>query len=80
MTVKPKSEIERLTAEVATYRHAFETTAADRDRLAAHAKELQARLDDIAMEAAARAMAPRKPASSDNLLVPRVIQTEGTAF
>jgi hypothetical protein len=65
MTAKSKREKDRLTTEVATYRHAFETTAADRDRLAAHAKELQARLDDIAMEAAARAIAPRKPASPD---------------
>jgi predicted O-methyltransferase YrrM len=49
--------------DLATYRHAFETTAADRDRLAAYAKELQERLDAIAMEAAARAPALPKPES-----------------
>jgi len=48
-----KTEIDRLTAELATYRPAFETTAADRDRWAKHAKELQARLDAAAGETAA---------------------------
>jgi predicted O-methyltransferase YrrM len=65
MTANPEIEIDRLTAEVATYRHAFETTAADRDRWAAHAKELQARLDATAMEAAAASeIAGQQPASS----------------
>jgi hypothetical protein len=39
MPVDPKAQIDRLTEELATYRDAFETTAADRDRLAARARE-----------------------------------------
>jgi hypothetical protein len=71
MPADPNEEIDRLTAELATYRHAFETTEADRDRWAARARELQERLDSAAT-AAARGATPQQPASSDDASLPPI--------